>query len=91
MIITIYTNMKLQPHIYPEGVEEIEDIELTGEVLYEGGDHRYKGYHYLDQDTVTWNKDKYTQQQNKKIEIWIEANYSDLDDHFCQRYILKYL
>ena len=89
MEVTIYTNMVLQPMFYPEGAEEIEDIELTGNVEWEGGDMRYMGYYYLDDASVKWNKEIYTDQQNKKIQEWVNVNYDELDEHFCTRHFNK--
>ena len=76
----------METTIYTE-IGTLEDVRLTGNVLYERGDNRSDGYYSLDKHSVRWNKELYWIKENKTIAYWIENNYDELNEHFCTRHL----
>jgi hypothetical protein len=73
--------------------EEWLNVEFYGDASVENdgiGSYEYwgfkgydKGHNYFIVENITWDKSKYTEQQNQEINKYLENNWDEVHDQLC--------
>jgi len=83
----------MEVNVDKNGVYVTVDLQATG-INWENdsiGSYEFWGYTYYDYQSdyavvkdFTWDKEKYTDEENKAIDAYIDENFVELSDKYCE-------